>query len=96
MILENNMSQIEKVSEMLRTSLVNTVAGSYTGGCNEWITLIATAGKPENKKDEIILECLQNLSEQFNLTSTGKVQGDATLWSQQLEQIMQNVDYLAK
>ena len=49
-----------------------------------------------NKKDEIILECLQNLSEQFNLTSTGKVQGDATLWSQQLEQIMQNVDYLAK
>jgi len=90
------MGNIEKVSEILKTSLENTIYGSYPGGCQEWIALIATAGQPENKKEEIILDCLNNLSEQFNLTSRGKVTGDVTLWQQQLAQTLQSADFLSK
>ena len=90
------MSNIEQVTNLLKTSLADTIQGQYAGGCQEWITMIATADQPENKKEEVILECLNNLSQQFTLTMGGEAPGDLTLWQQQLLQTMQNADYLSQ
>ena len=74
-------------NELVRNLLsINGVTGVFLG--KDFLSI--------NKKEEIILDCLNNLSEQFNLTSRGKVTGDVTLWQQQLAQTLQSADFLSK
>tara|TARA_B100000029_G_scaffold442715_1_gene461315 strand:+ start:1108 stop:1380 length:273 start_codon:yes stop_codon:yes gene_type:complete len=89
------MSSITNTAQILKQRLEDTIVGKYTGGCQEWINLISTSEQPTNKKEEVILECLNNLSSQFNATMSGNSPGDVTMWQQQLLQAISNADYLS-
>ena len=82
------MPKISEISKELKKKLEDTMQGGYTGGCQEWINLIATADPSENENDEKMLKEFNDLTTQFNATMSGSVPGDLTLWYQQLNAAM--------
>lgn len=82
------MAKISEISVQLKKKLEDTMQGGYTGGCQEWINLIATADPAEGENDEKMLKELNALSTQFNTTMAGNSPGDLTLWYQQLNAAM--------
>ena len=78
------MANIETVSQTLKTKLEETMNGGYTGGCQEWINLIATADPSENEKEANMLNALKALTTQFNATMSGNAPADLTIWYQEL------------
>lgn len=82
------MPKISEISKELKKKLEDTMQGGYTGGCQEWINLIATADPSENENDEKMLKEFNDLTTQFNATMSGSAPGDLTLWYQQLNAAM--------
>ena len=78
------MANIETVSQTLKTKLEETMNGGYTGCCQEWINLIATADPAKNEKEENMLKALNDLTSQFTATQAGNAPGDLTMWYQEL------------
>ena len=82
------MAKISGISVQLKKKLEDTIQGGYTGGCQEWINLIATADPAEGENDEKMLKEFTALTAQFNRTMAGNEPGDLTLWHQQLNAAM--------
>lgn len=80
----NIMAKISEVAQELKKKLEDTMQGGYTGGCQEWINLIATADPSENEKEVNMLNALKALTTQFNATMSGNAPGDLTIWYQEL------------
>ena len=54
------MAKISEISNELKKKLEDTMQGGYTGGCQEWINLIATAEPSENEKEANMLKALND------------------------------------
>ena len=78
------MAKISEISNELKKKLEDTMQGGYTGGCQEWINLIATAEPSENEKEANMLKALNDLTTQFTATKSGNAPGDLTIWYQEL------------
>ena len=78
------MAKISEISNELKKKLEDTMQGGYTGGCQEWINLIATAEPSENEKEANMLKALNDLTTQFTATMSGNSPGDLTIWYQEL------------
>ena len=78
------MAKISEISNELKKKLDDTMQGGYTGGCQEWINLIATADPAKNEKEENMLKALNDLTSQFTATQAGNAPGDLTMWYQEL------------
>ena len=78
------MAKISEISVQLKKKLEDTMQGGYTGGCQEWINLIATADPAKNEKEENMLKALNDLTSQFTATQAGNAPGDLTMWYQEL------------
>ena len=82
------MAKISEISTQLKKKLEDTMQGGYTGGCQEWINLIATADPAEDENDEKMLKEFTALTTEFSATMAGNAPGDLTLWYQQLNAAM--------
>ena len=78
------MAKISEISNELKKKLEDTMQGGYTGGCQEWINMIATADPSDNEKEANMLKALNDLTTQFTATMSGNAPGDLTIWYQEL------------